>query len=105
MRGKGVEEAKLEEAGGNVSVRTGDAIQTEIDQKIIESERLAPFGKRQRAPQEKFHAGNEVARAERLGDVMVGARLEGGDEIGFAAAGREHDNGQAVEHEILAELG
>ena len=105
MRGHVVEEAELEEAGGNVPVRTGDAIQSEVNKQIVELKGLPPFGSRFSAPQKKFHTGNEFARAERLGDVIVGACFKGGDEVGFTATGRENDNWQAVEQKILADLG
>ena len=50
------------------------------------------------AAQHGFHAGNEFARAERLGDVVVGAEFESEDAVGFAAfRGQKNyrDRGQA----------
>ena len=105
MRGQMIEKAEFEEAGGNESVRTRDAIQAEIDEQIIEFQLLMPFWSRFGPPEKKFHTGNEFARAERLGDIVVGAGFEGGDKIGFAAAGRKNNDGQAVKQVIQAEFG
>jgi len=57
------------------------------------------------APEEELDAGDEFARAEGLGDVVVGAGFEGGDQVGFAAARGEHDDGEAMKERVLADFG
>jgi hypothetical protein len=36
-------------------------------------------------------AGKEYSKAERLGDVVVGARLQPEDRVGFGILSRKHD--------------
>ena len=45
-------------------------------------------------PQQRLHAGDELADAERLGDVVVGAELEAADDLLLLALGGEHDDRQ-----------
>ena len=45
------------------------------------------------AAQHGSEARREDARAERLGDVVGGAELETRDDVGLAALGGEHDDG------------
>ena len=44
------------------------------------------------AAQHGLDAGNQFARAEGLGDVVVGAEFEAEDAVGFAALGGEKDD-------------
>ncbi len=48
-------------------------------------------GVAQRCP----HAGQQFARAERLGDIVVGAQLEQQNLVGDVAGSAEHDDGQS----------
>ena len=105
VRSEVIEKPEFEKAGGDGFVGAGDAAGAEIDPQLVEFEKLTAFGERLGAPEENFHAGDEFARAEGLGDVIIGARFEGRDEVGFAAAGREHDDGQTVEQEVPANFG
>src|SRR6266516_7940481 len=50
--------------------------------------RAAPVG----APQDCLHAGDELARRERLRQVIVGAELEPGDSVGLLVARGEHED-------------
>ena len=45
-----------------------------------------------RAAQQRADAGHHFVRAERLGDVVVGAELEPDDAIGFLGLRRQHDD-------------
>ena len=45
-------------------------------------------------PQQRLHAGQQLADAERLGDVVVGAELEAADDFFFLSLGGEHDDRQ-----------
>ena len=105
VRSEVIEKPELEKTGGDGLFKAGDATGIEIDQQLVEFESLARFRGRLGAPEEKLHAGDEFARAEGFGDVIIGAGFEGGDEIGFATAGGEHDDGQAMEQSVLADFG
>ena len=54
------------------------------------------------AAQQRFHARDQLARAERFGDVIIGAELESDHAIGFFALRRENQNGQAIQADVLA---
>jgi len=97
-----MEEAEFEQAGGDGFFGAGDEIGVEINAEMVELEKLLEFGLGLGAPEEKFDAGEEFARAEGLGDVIVGACFEGGDQVVFSTAGGEHDDGQALEQKVLA---
>ncbi len=47
------------------------------------------------APQHRFDAGDELARVERLGHVVVGAQFEADDLVDVVVARGEHDHGDA----------
>ena len=47
-----------------------------------------------RAAEQGPDARHQLARAERLGDVVVGPQLEADDAVRLLGAGREHDDGQ-----------
>ena len=48
---------------------------------------------RRRAAQDRLHAGDELARVERLRHVVVGADLEADDLVDVLVARREHEDG------------
>ena len=45
-----------------------------------------------RPPKHSLDAGSQLARRERLGDVVIRAQLQSGDAIGLLAASGEHDD-------------
>jgi len=45
-------------------------------------------------PQQRLHPRQQLAHAERLRDVVVGAALEADDFVRLAIAGRQHQNGR-----------
>lgn len=100
-----IEEAEFEQTGGDDFVGAGDVIGVEIDVELVEFEDLAEFGVGFGAPEEKSYAGDEFARAKGLSDVVIGAGFEGGDEVRFATAGGEHDDGETLEQRVLASVG
>ena len=51
---------------------------------------LAPL--RGGAPEDRLHAGDELARVERLGQVVVGADLEADDLVDVLVAGGQHQD-------------
>jgi|SRR5579859_2107587 len=105
VRSEVIEKAEFEQAGGDVFVGAGDAVGVEMDAQMVEFEGQASCGGRFGAPEKKFDAGDKFARAERFGDVIVSARFKGGEEVFFAAAGGEHDDGEAMKQRILAGFG
>jgi hypothetical protein len=105
VRGEVMEKAEFEQAGGDGLVGAGDAIGVEMDLQAVESERLTPLAGRFGAPEEELYAGDQFARAERFGDVIVRARLKSGDEVGFAAAGGKHDDRKTLKQGVLAGFG
>ena len=76
--------------------RTGDARLTRArphdDVAVRELRLLEP---RLRAPQHGANAREQLARRERLREVVVGAELEPADAIGLLVARRQHDDGHA----------
>ena len=44
------------------------------------------------SPEQRPDAGRQLLRRERLGEVVVGARLEPGDDVVGVVAGRDHDD-------------
>ena len=66
-----------------------------------------PVGRRggdgARAAQDRADARDELAGAERLDDVVVGAELEAEHAVGLVAAGGEHDHRHALVGAQLAQ--
>ncbi len=56
----------------------------------------AAGGGRCRAPQHRRHAEHELARGERLGQVVVGTQIEPGDPFRLVPSCGQHDNGNRV---------
>lgn len=100
-----IEKAEFEQAGGDGFTGAGDVAGSEIDCQMVEFERCAGFGGGFGAPKEKFDAGDQFAGAEGFGDVIIGARLESRDQIGFATTSGEHDDGETMEQIVLASFG
>ena len=56
-------------------------------------------------PQDRAHAGHELAEAEGLGHVVAGAELEAEDDVDLGVAGRHHDDRHRLEGaHLLADL-
>ena len=53
-----------------------------------------------RPPQERPHACNELADAERLGEIVVGAGLETQHLVGLLAPRRQHENRHGAVHRV-----
>ena len=62
------------------------------DRPRVVADRRCRAGERARAAQQRADARDELADAERLGQVVVGAALESEDLVGFLAPRREHED-------------
>ena len=63
------------------------------------------FGHGHAAPQDRAHAGDQLAQAERLGHVVAGAELEPEDDVDLGVAGGDHDDRHGLEAaHLLADL-
>ena len=51
-----------------------------------------------------LHAGNEFARAERLGDVIVRAKIEPGNLVGLGSFGGQKDDRGHGDAAVVADL-
>src|SRR3954452_15114936 len=95
VRGEEPEQLELlrrELDGVAVATRLATAA-VELD--LAEDDRLARRRVSVAAPENRAHTRRELARRERLSDVVVGPELEPDDAVGFLAAGGEQDHGQA----------
>src|SRR5271157_4443997 len=92
MAGEIIEQAKLGGSGRDGLSANGENHGGGIDFDVADLERT----RRQRtlkAAEHGLHAGDEFARAEGLGDVVVGSEFEAKDAIGFAAFGGKENYG------------
>ena len=71
--------------------RNGDVVRLAVEQDVAERERVAAI-LWLAAPQHRLHARDELARRERLRDVVVGADLEPDDPVGLLVARGEHQD-------------
>ena len=57
-----------------------------------------------RATADRSHPGDQLAHAERLGQVVIGAELQAGNAVALGAARREHQDGDGLCLRIAAQL-
>jgi hypothetical protein len=88
-------EADFLAVGGNTVGRRIQAQTTEFD-RILGRLRRVP-------PQHGLDPRHQLARAEGLGDVIVGAKLEAVNLVALAGAGGEHDDRQAPGAHVAAQ--
>ena len=69
-----------------------DAVRLAIDAQAAELDARRGLLLALRAPQDRLHAQEQLAHAEGLDDVVVGAELEADHAIDLLALGREHDD-------------
>src|SRR6266481_551877 len=99
-----VEEAKFECAERDGFAGMADAIGSWIDREASDFDDARGVNGRLRPAEQGFNAGDQFARAEGLGDVIVGAHFEADDAVGFVAASREHEDRKTVEGLVLADF-
>ena len=98
MRRQLDEEAELDRRQRHLALADAEAARAEIEHGVAEDaprvvgidHRLGRGG----ATQHGADASDELARVERLGDVVVGAHLEADDAVDRIAARRQHDHRQ-----------
>ena len=87
---------QLELAGREVDLLAGDhdLVAGHVDGELAELEHLAlGLGIGVHAAQQRTGAGDQLARAERLDQIVVGAQLQADDAVLDLALGGEHDDG------------
>src|SRR5271155_3701290 len=91
VAGEVIEQAKLGGGGGDGLSANGEDHGGGVDGDFADLKR-AGRERTLKAAEHGFDAGDEFARAERLGDVVVGSDLETEDAVGFAAFGGEENH-------------
>ena len=71
---------------------SGDPMTAQVQLEVAGPEPLGGSGRCLRAPEHRPDAGDQLARAERLHDVVVGPELEAGHPVGLVPARGEHDD-------------
>jgi hypothetical protein len=92
------EQLEQEELGAGELDRppvAGDLVRVRVELEVAEAQR-APLALPARSPQQRPQAREQLLERERLGQVVVGARLQPGDAVPDALARREHEHRRAV---------
>ena len=70
----------------------------EVDYQVAVLQPARPIGVRGRGPtQSRLDPRRQLGEAQRLGDVVVGAKLEPADLVGLGAPGGDHQDRDAAE--------
>ena len=80
-----------------------DGVPIGVDGQRPVAQRRRPAGCALDPAEQRGDAGGQLARAERLGDVVVGAQLESRDPLGLFAPRREHDDRDQRRRRIAAQ--
>ncbi len=96
VRGEEEEEVELLRREPERAAVELDLARAGVEREVVEREPLHGDRRESRAAQDGADARRELARRERLGDVVVGAELEADDAVGLLAAGGEHDHRQVA---------
>ena len=86
---------QVELGGGQIdpTCRERDLTTHRIDDEIADDQRPVVAGRHgHRAPQHGTDAGEQLARAEWLDEIVVGTDFQPNDTVGLVAAGGEHDD-------------
>ena len=86
-----------------LAVEAGDA-RAEVDLEAAEAQHLVAGRLRRGAAQQRLDARQQLARLERLGQVVVGAELEADDAVHRLAARGEHQQRQVARARVGAQL-
>jgi hypothetical protein len=78
----------------DLGARDLDAVSVTVDLQLrdLRDDRLLRLA----SPQHRVHAQHELAHAERLDHVVVGAELEADDAVDLLSLGRDHDDGDVL---------
>ena len=91
---QGLQDPELERRELHADVADRDLPPGPVDHEVAgPKDRVARADTRPPAPQERLHAGDELARREWLGQVVVPADREPDDAVDLLAPGREEDHG------------
>src|SRR5271157_269875 len=101
MAGKVIEQAELRGGGGNQLAADHEGHRRGINLNLTDLQGTGREGPLE-AAQHGLDAGHELARAEGLGDVVVGAELESENAVGFTALGGQKNDGHGGEAGSLA---
>src|SRR5277367_7064591 len=103
MAGEVFEQAELAHSGKDGFALDADGHRSDIDLQLTQLNRFV--GRRLRLRSEDItDAGNQFARAERLGDVTIGADVEGMKAIRLLCFGRQKNDRGLTELLVLANL-
>src|SRR5581483_1707980 len=103
MPGEIFQETEFRGGGGDEIATDGERHGTVVDDNVAGGD----DGRRQgtlEAAEHSLDAGDELARAERLGDVIVRTEIEAGDFIGFRSFRGEEDDRRHGNIAVVADL-
>jgi hypothetical protein len=93
------QEVELAGGEGQRLATTGHHAGSEVDDEVAVAQHVDDLGGRAgRSPQHRPHPQLELAQAERLGHVVVGAVLQALDPLVLLPARRDHDHRQVAAH-------
>src|SRR6266508_1108084 len=105
VRGELGQEVELGRREMDLPLRHEDAPRAHVDAEIAELEAAASPCGGPRAPEHRLDARDELARAEWLGHVVIGAELQAAVLVLLEAARRQHDHRQVALRADLLEDG
>ena len=95
LPGEGREQLELGRRERDVATRDGHPVADRVELEVAGDDPLVGEGRGLDAAEHGADPGDELARAERLDHVVVGAELEAGDPVDLVAAGREDQDRDA----------
>src|SRR6266568_3980028 len=100
MPGKILEEAEFGCGGFNLLLANGEGHGSAVDDKVTMANDFWSEGTLETA-EHGLDAGYEFARAEGLGNVIVGSEFESENAVGFATFGRKENHGDHGERGVM----
>jgi hypothetical protein len=92
LSGKGCQQLELGGGQLDVGASNADFAAQPVELEVADGKAVGRRGLLLRATQDGAHARDQLLRAERLRQVVVGAELEADDLVGLVNAGSEHDD-------------
>ena len=103
MTSEVVEQTELSGSGGHHGTANGESHGGRINLDFADGHRAGRQGALE-AAENGFDTSHKFARTKRLGDVVVGAKLEAKNTVGFTALGCEKNDGNCREARSLADV-